>query len=121
MNLDRFTIDDGRHLPQLVIDEDASSAAGTARYRAACSCDRMQPHTPGTRDQALAAHLATSPPRSPRPRARSGSRSAPALPSCCWPCWRPGPAATSPGRPWPPTPSRSSWASSWPASPWPSG
>ncbi|WP_149561557.1 hypothetical protein [Streptomyces cacaoi] len=56
--LDRFAIDDGRHLPDLVIDEDASTAAGTARYRVTCSCDRMPHHTAGTRDQALAAHIA---------------------------------------------------------------
>lgn len=55
---DRFAIDDGRHLPKPVIDEDASTAAGTARFRAECSCGRM-PQTPaGTRDQALAAHIA---------------------------------------------------------------
>ncbi|WP_327359823.1 hypothetical protein [Streptomyces sp. NBC_01304] len=58
LNLDRFVIDDGRHLPQLVIDEDASTAAGTARFRARCSCGRMASHPAGTREQALAAHLA---------------------------------------------------------------
>ncbi|MEV7417716.1 hypothetical protein [Streptomyces sp. NPDC089919] len=56
--LDRFAIDDGRHLPQLVINEDASATAGTARYTASCSCGRMPGQTAGTRDQALAAHLA---------------------------------------------------------------
>ncbi|WP_186782499.1 hypothetical protein [Streptomyces sp. CBG9] len=56
--LDRFAVDDGHHLPQLVIDEDASSAAGTARFRAGCSCGRMAPHPAGTREQALTAHLA---------------------------------------------------------------
>ncbi|MFD5342972.1 hypothetical protein [Streptomyces anulatus] len=55
---DRFAIDDGRHLPQPVIDEDASTAAGTARFRAECSCGRMPQHPAGTRDQALAAHIA---------------------------------------------------------------
>ncbi|MFK8851122.1 hypothetical protein [Streptomyces sp. Ac-502] len=55
---DRFLIDDGRHLLKVVIDEDASAAAGTARYRAHCSCGRMPAHTPGTGQQALAAHLA---------------------------------------------------------------
>lgn len=56
--LDRFAIDDGSHLPEVVIDEDASTAAGTARFRADCSCGRMSRHTAGTREQALAAHLA---------------------------------------------------------------
>ena len=56
--LDRFAIDDGRHLPEIVIDEDSSTAAGTARYRAACSCGRMPQQPGGTHDQALAAHLA---------------------------------------------------------------
>ncbi|ALV39324.1 hypothetical protein [Streptomyces sp. CdTB01] len=56
--LDRFAIDDGRHLLEIVIDEDASAAAGEAQYRADCSCGRM-PHRPaGTRDQALATHIA---------------------------------------------------------------
>lgn len=55
---DRFAIDDGLHLPQPVIDEDASTAAGTARFRAECSCGRMPQHPAGTRDQALAAHIA---------------------------------------------------------------
>ncbi|MEU2770675.1 MULTISPECIES: hypothetical protein [Streptomyces] len=55
---DRFAIDDGQHLPKPVLDEDASTAAGTARFRADCSCGRM-PQTPaGTRAQALAAHIA---------------------------------------------------------------
>ncbi|MFD0196222.1 hypothetical protein ACWHAN_24020 [Streptomyces albidoflavus] len=56
--LDRFAVDDGHHLPQLVIDEDASSAAGTARFRAGCSCGTIAPHLAGTREQALTAHLA---------------------------------------------------------------
>lgn len=56
--LDRFAIDDGRHLPAFVIDEDASSAAGEARYRAACSCGRMPPMPAGPQEQARAAHLA---------------------------------------------------------------
>ncbi|MFJ7416742.1 hypothetical protein ACIQWZ_39025 [Streptomyces sp. NPDC098077] len=52
---DQFAI--GLHLPQPVIDEDASTAAGgTARFRAECSCGRMPQHLAGTRDQALAAH-----------------------------------------------------------------
>ena len=58
LNLDRFAIDDGRHLPQLVIAEDASTAAGRARFRAGCSCGRMSSHPAGTREQALAAHIA---------------------------------------------------------------
>ncbi len=41
LNLDRYIIDDGCHLPQIVIDEDASTAAGAARYRSRCSCGRM--------------------------------------------------------------------------------
>ncbi|MEU9405796.1 hypothetical protein AB0E08_08825 [Streptomyces sp. NPDC048281] len=57
--LDRFAIDDGLHLPRIVISEDASAAAGgEARFRADCSCGRMPPHPAGTRDQALAAHTA---------------------------------------------------------------
>ncbi|MCW8383924.1 hypothetical protein [Streptomyces justiciae] len=69
--LDRFAIDDGRHLPKIVIDEDASTAADTARYRAACSCGRMPQQPAGTRAQALAAHLAhvntkIGPPKGPQ-------------------------------------------------------
>lgn len=56
--LDRFAIDEGRHLPKVVIDEDASTAAGSARFRADCSCGRMPQHSAGTRERALAAHLA---------------------------------------------------------------
>ncbi|MFJ7258235.1 hypothetical protein ACIQWV_38355 [Streptomyces sp. NPDC098085] len=56
LNFDRFAIDGGRHLPELVIDEDASTAAGTARYRAGCSCGQVPQHLAGTRDQAFAAH-----------------------------------------------------------------
>ncbi|MGW0651324.1 hypothetical protein ACWD4T_21340 [Streptomyces umbrinus] len=56
--LDRFAIDDGRHLPDIVIDEDASTRAASARFRAACSCGRMPLHPAGSRDQALAAHIA---------------------------------------------------------------
>ncbi|AWN32620.1 hypothetical protein [Streptomyces sp. NEAU-S7GS2] len=55
--IDRFTIDDGRHLPDLVIDEDASTAAGEAQFRAACSCGRMPSLPAGSRDQALAVHI----------------------------------------------------------------
>ncbi|MGA5202776.1 hypothetical protein [Streptomyces variegatus] len=55
--LERFKIDDGRHFPAVRIDEDASTAAGAARWRAACSCGRMPAHPAGTRAQALAAHV----------------------------------------------------------------
>ncbi|HWU11560.1 MAG TPA: hypothetical protein VN520_35285 [Streptomyces sp.] len=55
---DRFLIDDGRHLPTYVIDEDASRIAGEARWRANCSCDRMPDHPAGSREQTLIAHLA---------------------------------------------------------------
>lgn len=35
----RFAMDDGRHWPpEIVIDEDASTAVGRARYRATCIC-----------------------------------------------------------------------------------
>ncbi|MGW5121897.1 hypothetical protein ACWEQ8_41745 [Streptomyces noursei] len=58
--IDRYLIDDGRHLPDIVIDEDASATAASARYRVAtCSCGgRMPDHTPGSQEQALAVHLA---------------------------------------------------------------
>ncbi|MFJ2628988.1 hypothetical protein ACIO6T_37940 [Streptomyces sp. NPDC087532] len=55
---DRFLIDDGRHLPTYVIDEDASRSAGEAGWRATCSCDRMPYHPAGSREHALTAHLA---------------------------------------------------------------
>ncbi|GHD52418.1 hypothetical protein [Streptomyces galbus] len=47
--LDRFAIDDGRHLLEVVIDEDASAAAGEAQYRADCSCGRMSVDERGER------------------------------------------------------------------------
>lgn len=56
--LDKFLIDDGRHLPRLIPDDDASVAAGTARYRAHCSCGRMPYHAPGDQELALTAHAA---------------------------------------------------------------
>ncbi|GAA2686819.1 hypothetical protein [Streptomyces lunalinharesii] len=56
--IDRFIIDDGRHLPEFVIVEDASTAAGAARYQVACSCGRMPKHAAGTQDEALATHMA---------------------------------------------------------------
>lgn len=57
VDLGRFAIDDGLHLPRLVIDEDASVRAGTAQYRAACSCSQLNHPQPGTREQALLTHL----------------------------------------------------------------
>ncbi|MEU5445793.1 MULTISPECIES: hypothetical protein [Streptomyces] len=56
--LDRFVIDDGLHLPEIAIDEDASRAAGTARFYATCSCGRMPRQRAGAREQALASHVA---------------------------------------------------------------
>ncbi|WP_446045343.1 hypothetical protein [Streptomyces olivaceus] len=58
LNLDRYIIDDGRHLPQIVIDEDASTAAGAARYRSGCACGRMLSLPPGTHENALNVYLA---------------------------------------------------------------
>ncbi|MET9776154.1 hypothetical protein ABZ023_18170 [Streptomyces sp. NPDC006367] len=52
----RFLIDDGRHLPAFTIDEDNSFLHGQARYRAECSCGRMPPHLPGSREEAERAH-----------------------------------------------------------------
>ncbi|MGV9814726.1 hypothetical protein ACWDTQ_22835 [Streptomyces cellulosae] len=57
MNLDRFRIDDGRHIPNLVIDEDATHATGQERYTITCSCGRMPNFNPASRDDALTAHL----------------------------------------------------------------
>ncbi|MYZ38530.1 hypothetical protein GT002_26370 [Streptomyces sp. SID4917] len=57
-NLDRYIIDDGRHLPQIVIDEDASTAAGAARYRSGCSCGRMLSLPADTHEHALNVYLA---------------------------------------------------------------
>lgn len=54
--LDRFAIDDGRHLPETVIDEDASTVAGEARYRARCSCGWAAGHPELSRDGSLVAH-----------------------------------------------------------------
>lgn len=56
--LNRFAIDDGRHLPEIVIDEVASAVAGGARFRVGCSCGRIPQHPAGSRDQALATHIA---------------------------------------------------------------
>jgi hypothetical protein len=36
--LERFAIDDGRHVPNIVIDDEASVRAGEACYVAHCSC-----------------------------------------------------------------------------------
>ncbi|MER6605852.1 hypothetical protein ABT282_08025 [Streptomyces sp. NPDC000927] len=58
LNLDRYNIDDGDHRPKYIIDEDASAKAGQARFRAACSCKRMPDLPAGTREEALAAHIA---------------------------------------------------------------
>lgn len=58
VDYDRFVVDDGRHEPQFVIDEDASAAAGEAQHRALCSCGRLPPHRPGTPQQAWAAYAA---------------------------------------------------------------
>ncbi|MFC7992091.1 hypothetical protein ACFUV2_22550 [Streptomyces pilosus] len=58
MSYDRFVVDDGRHQPQIVIDEDASTAAGEAEHRALCSCGRLPPHRPGTPQQAWEAYAA---------------------------------------------------------------
>ncbi|MFJ6438772.1 hypothetical protein [Streptomyces sp. NPDC091416] len=58
MKCDRFIVDDGRHEPQIVIDEDASAAAGRAQHRARCSCGRMPAHRPGTPQQGWAAYAA---------------------------------------------------------------
>lgn len=68
--LDRYLIDDGLHLPGFEIAEDASTAAGAARFRVTCSCGRMSHQPPSTREDALAAHLAhvntrTGPPKGP--------------------------------------------------------
>jgi hypothetical protein len=54
--LQRFAVDDGRHHPTVVIDEDASTTAGTARYRVTCACGQMPPHTPGDEHHAYRAH-----------------------------------------------------------------
>ncbi|PNG22441.1 hypothetical protein [Streptomyces cahuitamycinicus] len=51
-----FLIDEGRHRPTFVIDEDGSFLHGQARYRAACSCGRMPPHLAGSRGEAERAH-----------------------------------------------------------------
>ncbi|MFE1610391.1 hypothetical protein ACFW7P_16765 [Streptomyces albidoflavus] len=56
--LDRSRIADGRHLPNLTVDEDASSAAGITQVGVTCSCGRMPQSAAGTREQALAAHTA---------------------------------------------------------------
>ncbi|MFI2673221.1 hypothetical protein ACH5AU_27335 [Streptomyces albidoflavus] len=55
---DRSRIADGRHLPNLAVDEDASSAADITQVRVTCSCGRMPQRAPEARDQALAAHTA---------------------------------------------------------------
>ncbi|NEE25427.1 hypothetical protein G3M53_08095 [Streptomyces sp. SID7982] len=56
--LDRPHIADGRHLPNLTVDEDTSAAAGITQVRVTCSCGRMPQSAAETREQALAAHTA---------------------------------------------------------------
>ncbi|MEU5476771.1 hypothetical protein [Streptomyces mirabilis] len=54
--LDRFAIDDGRHVPNIVIDDDASVAAGEACYVAHCSCgNATRPAI--AKELALSAHM----------------------------------------------------------------
>jgi hypothetical protein len=54
--LDRFAIDDGRHVPNIVIDDDASVLAGEACYVAHCSCgNRTRPAI--AKELALSAHM----------------------------------------------------------------
>ncbi|WP_328638400.1 hypothetical protein [Streptomyces canus] len=55
--LERFKIDDGRHLPDLLVDEDASAAAGIVLRRAVCSCGWKQDAPVGTREEAFARYL----------------------------------------------------------------
>ncbi|MFE7412901.1 hypothetical protein [Streptomyces laurentii] len=52
------TMTTGRHQMTIEIDEDASTAAGRARYRAACACGQMPSHIPGDRAEAVAAYTA---------------------------------------------------------------
>ncbi|MGW6557605.1 hypothetical protein [Streptomyces hydrogenans] len=53
----RLTPDDGRHLPLLVIVEDASTAAGAARHRAGRSRGHSSHRTHATREETLTEHL----------------------------------------------------------------
>ncbi|MGW0335495.1 hypothetical protein ACWD0J_27095 [Streptomyces sp. NPDC003011] len=53
--LDRFAIDDGHHVPNIVIDDEASVRAGEACYVAHCSCgSATEPAI--AKELALAAH-----------------------------------------------------------------
>lgn len=68
--LDRFLIDDGRHLAQIVLDEDASHAEGQAVHRVTCSCGYMPAARSTSRDvayDAFLAHVSTrlDPPKGP--------------------------------------------------------
>ncbi|MFF3547616.1 hypothetical protein ACFYXD_38015 [Streptomyces platensis] len=54
---ERFQIDDGRHLLQMVIAEDASTAAGAARYLARCSCGHAPDVVAETKEGALSQHM----------------------------------------------------------------
>ncbi|MFI0742320.1 hypothetical protein ACH4PU_30240 [Streptomyces sp. NPDC021100] len=56
--LERYAIDDGHHVPEIVISEDTSAAAGTARYAARCSCGHVSHSPDGSPEAALAAHCA---------------------------------------------------------------
>ncbi|MEW2434348.1 hypothetical protein AB0952_09205 [Streptomyces caniferus] len=56
--LDGFAIDDGNHRPKIIPDDDASVAAGAARYAAECSCGRWPRKVYDDRHQALSGHLA---------------------------------------------------------------
>ncbi|MFI8515367.1 hypothetical protein ACIGHB_29985 [Streptomyces sp. NPDC085460] len=58
MMLGRSAPDDGRHLPALVIAEDASVIAGAARYKATCSCGYTGTQSHATHEEALAEHFA---------------------------------------------------------------
>ncbi|MFJ8676719.1 hypothetical protein [Streptomyces sp. NPDC093589] len=56
--LARFAIDDGNHRPKIVPDDDASVAAGAARYAAECSCGRWPRTVYDNPHQAITSHLA---------------------------------------------------------------
>lgn len=51
----RFAMDDGLQTPEIILDEDACSAAGRAQYRAKCSCGDVGPVTDSA-TEALIAH-----------------------------------------------------------------
>ncbi|MFB6881240.1 hypothetical protein ACFCY8_10440 [Streptomyces noursei] len=56
--LNRFAIDSGPHRPKIVPDDDASVAAGAARYAVECSCGRLPRQVYDDWGQARANHLA---------------------------------------------------------------